>query len=92
MNRTAIFPFESALVAAIMMTACGSDDIENNAGATSPRASDASCLALGHKVSTSAQASGVNTVMRVTVGQSPALQGGTDPRREGVVLGDRFRS
>ncbi|MCA8330881.1 gamma-glutamyltransferase family protein [Burkholderia cepacia] len=48
-------------------------------------------LALGHKVSTSAQASGVNTVMRVTVGQSPALQGGTDPRREGVVLGNTFR-
>lgn len=46
--------------------------------------------ALGHTVSTSAQSSGVNTVMRVQLGQSVVLQGGTDPRREGVVLGDTF--
>ncbi|MFD1557455.1 gamma-glutamyltransferase family protein [Paraburkholderia silviterrae] len=46
--------------------------------------------ALGHTVSTSAQVSGVNTVMRVTVSGANALQGGTDPRREGVVLGDTF--
>ncbi|MDR3099226.1 MAG: gamma-glutamyltransferase family protein [Paraburkholderia sp.] len=50
----------------------------------------AGLTALGHQVSTSAQASGINTVMRVTLGQSTALQGGTDPRREGVVLGDTF--
>ena len=46
--------------------------------------------ALGHTVSTSAQSSGVNTVMRVQVNGSPALAGGTDPRREGIVLGDTF--
>ncbi|MBR8347777.1 gamma-glutamyltransferase family protein [Burkholderia ambifaria] len=65
-----------------------------NINATNNGANDpliAGLVALGHKVSTSAQASGVNTVMRVTVGQSPALQGGTDPRREGVVLGDTFK-
>ncbi|MFT3666982.1 gamma-glutamyltransferase family protein [Piscinibacter sp.] len=46
--------------------------------------------ALGHTVSTRAQASGVNTVMRVRLGGVPALAGGTDPRREGIVLGDGF--
>ncbi|MFX1676035.1 gamma-glutamyltransferase family protein [Paraburkholderia sp. A2WS-5] len=50
----------------------------------------AGLTALGHKVSTASQASGINTVMRVTRGQSVVLQGGTDPRREGVVLGDTF--
>ncbi|MGH8778092.1 gamma-glutamyltransferase family protein [Paraburkholderia sp.] len=50
----------------------------------------AGLTALGHTVSTAAQASGVNTVLRVQLGQSFALQGGTDPRREGVVLGDTF--
>ncbi|WP_323118299.1 gamma-glutamyltransferase family protein [Burkholderia alba] len=48
----------------------------------------AGLAALGHKISTAAQASGVNTILRVQSGQSPMLQGGTDPRREGVVLGD----
>jgi len=51
----------------------------------------AGLTALGHKVSTAAQASGINTVMRVTLGQSAVLQGGTDPRREGVALGDTFK-
>jgi gamma-glutamyltranspeptidase/glutathione hydrolase len=46
--------------------------------------------ALGHTISTGAQSSGVNSVMRVQSGGSPALAGGTDPRREGVVLGDTF--
>jgi gamma-glutamyltranspeptidase/glutathione hydrolase len=46
--------------------------------------------ALGHTISTGAQSSGVNSVMRVQPGGSPALAGGTDPRREGVVLGDTF--
>jgi gamma-glutamyltranspeptidase/glutathione hydrolase len=44
--------------------------------------------ARGHTVSTGAQSSGVNSIIRVTVGGAPALAGGTDPRREGVVLGD----
>ncbi len=46
--------------------------------------------ALGHTVSTAAQSSGVNTILRVQVNGAPALAGGTDPRREGVVLGDTF--
>ncbi len=37
-----------------------------------------------------AQSSGVNSIIRVQVDGAPALQGGTDPRREGVVLGDTF--
>ena len=48
--------------------------------------------ALGHTVSTAAQSSGVNSIVRVQVNGAPALQGGTDPRREGVVLGgDTFK-
>ncbi|HEY4065714.1 MAG TPA: gamma-glutamyltransferase family protein [Burkholderiaceae bacterium] len=46
--------------------------------------------ALGHTVSTAAQSSGVNSIMRVQVNGAPVLAGGTDPRREGVVLGDTF--
>ncbi len=46
--------------------------------------------ALGHTVSVASQSSGVNSIVRVQVGGAPALQGGTDPRREGVVLGDTF--
>ncbi|QNN56450.1 gamma-glutamyltransferase [Diaphorobacter ruginosibacter] len=44
--------------------------------------------ARGHTVSTSAQSSGVATIMRVTKDGKPVLQGGADPRREGIVLGD----
>ncbi|KHK50123.1 hypothetical protein PI86_15380, partial [Burkholderia sp. A9] len=40
------------MVAAVVMTACGSDDVENNVGATSPPASDASCLAIDNSGST----------------------------------------
>ena len=46
--------------------------------------------ALGHTVSTSSQASGVNTIIRKQLNGIAVLQGGTDPRREGVVLGDLF--
>ena len=46
--------------------------------------------ALGHTVSTAAQSSGVNTIVRVQVNGAPAWSGGTDPRREGIVLGDTF--
>jgi gamma-glutamyltranspeptidase/glutathione hydrolase len=52
MNRTALFPYVSALVAAVLMTACGSDEIESNAGATSPPAPDTSCLAIDSSGST----------------------------------------
>lgn len=44
--------------------------------------------AMGHQVSNSAQSSGVATIMRVTKDGKPMLQGGADPRREGIVLGD----
>ncbi len=46
--------------------------------------------AMGHTVSVSAQSSGIGTVIRVQSGGAPALQGGADPRREGLVLGDVF--
>jgi gamma-glutamyltranspeptidase/glutathione hydrolase len=46
--------------------------------------------AMGHTVSTGAQSSGVNNVMRAQVKGAPVWAGGTDPRREGVVLGDTF--
>jgi len=46
--------------------------------------------ALGHTVSTTAQSSGISTVIRTTAGGSPVLTGGADPRREGIVLGDTF--
>ncbi|MEO7010344.1 MAG: gamma-glutamyltransferase, partial [Caldimonas sp.] len=46
--------------------------------------------AMGHTVSTGSQSSGVNTIMRAQVGGAPVWAGGTDPRREGVVLGDTF--
>ncbi len=46
--------------------------------------------AKGHAVSTAAQSSGVSTIMRVqrTGGATLELEGGVDPRREGIVLGD----
>ena len=46
--------------------------------------------ALGHTVSTSATASSINIVMRSFSNGVAILTGGTDPRREGVVLGDTF--
>lgn len=47
--------------------------------------------ALGHTIATGAQASGVNTILRTQLNGADALAGGTDPRREGVVLGDTFK-
>lgn len=44
--------------------------------------------ALGHTVSTHAQASGIATVMRREEDGAMILAGGADPRREGVALGD----
>ena len=46
--------------------------------------------AMGHTVSLSAQSSGVGTVIRLQDRNKGTLQGGADPRREGLVLGDTF--
>jgi gamma-glutamyltranspeptidase/glutathione hydrolase len=47
--------------------------------------------ALGHTVNTAQQSSGISTIV---VRTAPAgwkyLEGGADPRREGIVLGDTF--
>ncbi len=43
---------------------------------------------MGHTVSTAAQSSGISTIMRVTKDGKTMLEGGVDPRREGIVLGD----
>lgn len=44
--------------------------------------------AMGHNVSTSAQSSGISTIMRIQKDGKWMLQGGVDPRREGIILGD----
>ncbi len=44
--------------------------------------------AKGHTVSNGAQSSGVSTIMRVNRNGQTKLEGGVDPRREGIVLGD----
>jgi len=44
--------------------------------------------AKGHTVANGAQSSGVSTIMRVNRNGASQLQGGVDPRREGIVLGD----
>ncbi len=62
--------------------------VGTNKGASDPLV--AGLLALGHTVSVSAQSSGIGTVVRVQSNGAPALQGGADPRREGLVLGDVF--
>ena len=49
--------------------------------------------ALGHTVNTAAQSSGIGTIVRRSNPQGHYyLEGGADPRREGVVLGDLYRS
>ncbi|MEY3252529.1 MAG: gamma-glutamyltransferase [Pseudomonadota bacterium] len=49
--------------------------------------------ALGHTVGTGAQSSGIGTIVRRSNPQGYFyLEGGADPRREGVVLGDLYRS
>lgn len=44
--------------------------------------------AMGHTVSVAAQSSGVSTILRVKVDGQDRWQGGADPRREGLALGD----
>ncbi len=46
---------------------------------------------LGHTVSVAAQSSGTSTILRVNVDGKSLLQGGADPRREGLVLGNGER-
>jgi gamma-glutamyltranspeptidase/glutathione hydrolase len=47
--------------------------------------------ALGHTVNTAAQSSGIGTIVRRSNPQGYYyLEGGADPRREGVVLGDLY--
>lgn len=46
--------------------------------------------ALGHTVSVSAQSSGLGTIVRVPRSGGFVLEGGSDPRREGIALGDSF--
>ena len=49
--------------------------------------------ALGHTVGTGAQSSGIGTIVRRSNPQGCYyLEGGADPRREGVVLGDLYRN
>ena len=49
--------------------------------------------ALGHTVNTAAQSSGIGTIVRRSNPQGYYyLEGGADPRREGIVLGDLYRS
>jgi gamma-glutamyltranspeptidase / glutathione hydrolase len=48
---------------------------------------------LGHTVGTGAQSSGIGTIVRRSNPQGDYyLEGGADPRREGVALGDLYRS
>lgn len=47
--------------------------------------------ALGHTVNVAAQSSGIGTITRVTRNGASVLEGGADPRREGIVLGDTFQ-
>jgi gamma-glutamyltranspeptidase/glutathione hydrolase len=47
--------------------------------------------AMGHTVSTSAQSSGIGTIIRVQRNGANVWQGGADPRREGIVLGDTLK-
>lgn len=61
---------------------------ESNGGAGDPLV--AGLQALGHTVNVNAQSSGIGTVIRREEGGDTVLEGGADPRREGVVLGDTF--
>jgi gamma-glutamyltranspeptidase/glutathione hydrolase len=47
--------------------------------------------ALGHTVSVASQSSGISTIVKATRNGATVLEGGADPRREGIVLGDTFK-
>ncbi len=61
-------------------------NVGSNSGADDPLV--AGLGRMGHIVSVAAQSSGVGTVIRSQFKGAPALAGGADPRREGIVLGD----
>lgn len=67
-----------------------------NVDATNNGANDAlitGLRALGHTVNTAQQSSGIGTIVRRSNPQGYYyLEGGADPRREGVVLGDLYRT
>ncbi|MDR1934452.1 MAG: gamma-glutamyltransferase family protein [Candidatus Accumulibacter sp.] len=44
--------------------------------------------AMGHTTSNAAQSSGISTIMRVEKDGQMVLEGGVDPRREGIILGN----
>jgi gamma-glutamyltranspeptidase/glutathione hydrolase len=72
-----------------------SNSVTTNVGGEHPNVSATGELvtglrALGHTVSTSAQSSGIATIIKVQRNGVNVLQGGADPRREGVVLGDTY--
>ena len=58
-----------------------------NNGANDPLVTE--LRAMGHTVNVGSQSSGVGTVIRLQ-DRKGTLQGGADPRREGLVLGDTF--
>jgi gamma-glutamyltranspeptidase/glutathione hydrolase len=47
--------------------------------------------AMGHTVSVASQSSGISTIVKATRNGATVLEGGADPRREGIVLGDTFK-
>jgi gamma-glutamyltranspeptidase / glutathione hydrolase len=47
--------------------------------------------ALGHTVSVAAQSSGLGTIVKTQKSGATVLEGGADPRREGLTLGDTFK-
>ena len=47
--------------------------------------------AIGHTVSVAAQSSGIGTVVKAQRSGATVLEGGADPRREGLTLGDTFK-
>ena len=47
--------------------------------------------AIGHTVSVAAQSSGIGTVVKAQRSGVTVLEGGADPRREGLTLGDTFK-
>ena len=47
--------------------------------------------ALGHTVSVASQSSGIGTIVKTQKSGVTVLEGGADPRREGLTLGDTFK-
>ncbi len=47
--------------------------------------------AMGHTVSVSSQSSGISTIVKATRNGATVLEGGADPRRENLALGDTFK-